>query len=257
MDDMLRVCLAFRVSGGSSANSSDNQTFKSLGAFGKTLSDVHLVENSPYMKKLQEEKLAQWIDQGLKVHWHERIEDLPVADGKTYTMVAAHEFFDALPIHMFEKRAEGWREVFVDLEKPQTAQEASTILIPGQPDPQSTNLGAKKTSTPEAEPKLRFVVSPSATLAANLLVREDDARFKGLSQGTRVEVCPDLYGLGAAAAKLVKSCGAGLVIDYGDERFFNHSFRVSVRPVYAAFGLQAAFLADILFICRLLKITSL
>lgn len=176
------------------------------------------------MKKLQEEKLAHWIQQGLNVHWHERIEDVPVADESTYTMVAAHEFFDALPIHMFEKRAEGWREVFVDLEKPQTAQEAtSKILLPGQPLRQNGN----KASSPEAAPKLRFVVSPSATLAANLLVREDDARFKGLSQGTRVEVCPDLYGLGAAAAKLVKPCGAGLVIDYGDEKFFNHSFRVS------------------------------
>lgn len=206
MDDMLR-------------------TFKSLGAFGKTLTDVHLVENSPYMKKLQERKLAHWQAQGLTIHWHDRIETVPVADEKTYTMVAAHEFFDALPIHMFEKRAEGWREVFVDLEKPQTAQEAtSKILLPGQA-PQAAIVGAKKSTPPELPPKLRFVVSPSATLAANLLVREDDTRFKGLSEGTRVEVCPDLYGLGAAAARLVKPCGAGLVIDYGDDRFFNHSFR--------------------------------
>ena len=175
------------------------------------------------MKKLQEEKLSVWIKQGLRIHWHDRIENVPVTDEKTFTMLAAHEFFDALPIHMFEKRAEGWREVFVDIDKAQTAQEAtSKILIPGQ-----SSMAGTKGNAPDPTPKLRFVVSPSATLAANLLVREGDTRFKGLSQGTRVEVCPDLYGLGASAANLVKPCGAGLVIDYGEDRFFNHSFRVS------------------------------
>lgn len=222
MDDMLRV------SGSSSEYHSHTehsffQTFKSIGAFGKTVTDVHLVENSPYMKKLQEEKLSPWIKQGLRVHWHGRIENVPIIDEKTFTMLAAHEFFDALPIHMFEKRAEGWREVFVDIDKAQTAQEAtSKIIIPGQ-----SPMAGSRGSAPDIAPKLRFVVSPSATLAANLLVREEDTRFKGLSQGTRVEVCPDLYGLGAAAANLVKPCGAGLIIDYGDDRFFNHSFRVS------------------------------
>lgn len=178
------------------------------------------------MKQLQKEKLEPWTKQGVQLHWHERIEDVPVEGEDTFTMLVAHEFFDALPIHMFEKRAEGWREVFIDIEKPKTAEEAtSKILRPGQPS--QAAMSGKKAASSESVPKLRFVVSPSATLAANLLAREDDARFKGLSQGTRVEVCPDLYGLGAAAARLVQPCGAGLVIDYGDEKIFNHSFRVS------------------------------
>lgn len=178
------------------------------------------------MKKLQAEKLAHWIEQGVQVHWHERIENVPVEDQSTFTMLVAHEFFDALPIHMFEKRAEGWREVFVDIESQKPPSEnVSKILIPGQA--QSSSANNTDAGQLEATPKLRFAVSPSATLAVNLLVRNDDERFKGLSQGTRVEVCPDLYGIGAAAAKLVQPCGAGLVIDYGDERFFNHSFRVS------------------------------
>lgn len=178
------------------------------------------------MKKLLEEKLAHWIEQGVQVHWHERIENVPVEDHSTFTMLVAHEFFDALPIHMFEKRAEGWREVFVDIESQKPPSEnVSKILLPGQA--QSSSANSTMAGQPEAMPELRFAVSPSATLAVNLLVRNDDERFKGLSQGTRVEVCPDLYGIGAAAAKLVQPCGAGLIIDYGDDKFFNHSFRVS------------------------------
>lgn len=182
------------------------------------------------MKKLQEEKLAPWIQQGLQVHWHDRIENVPAEDNKTFTMLVAHEFFDALPIHMFEKRAEGWREVFVDIDVRKPLAENSSVLIPGA----NSHVATPKPAADD-KPKLRLVASPSATLAANLLVREDDKRFQGLSQGTRVEVCPDLYGIGAAAAKLVQPSGAGLIVDYGDERFFNHSFRVSGhvrRPVF-------------------------
>jgi NADH dehydrogenase [ubiquinone] 1 alpha subcomplex assembly factor 7 len=195
--------------------------------FGNTIREIHLVETSEYFKKLQKDKLNEWEQKGIRIHHHQGIQAVGTADSDTFTIIVAHEFFDALPIHMFEKRAEGWREVFVDLEKrPQTSNdERKKVLIPGQPAlPQV--IGGRTKVEDEVDPKLRFVASPSPTLAANLLVRNSDERFKGLSQGTRIEVCPDMYGIAAIAAKLVQPKGAGLVVDYGGDRFFNHSFRV-------------------------------
>lgn len=184
------------------------QTFKSIRAFGQTLTEVHLVETSPYMRALQKEKLAAY-DSALAIHWHDRIQDIPVEAEDTFTMIVAHEFFDALPIHAFEKRQSGFREVFVDL------------------DPASKPAVLTGDAENDALPtKLRYVLSPTPTLASRLLVSEKDERYKGLSEGMRVEMSPEAYEIAQYAAELVAKKGAGLVIDYGDEKFFSTSFRV-------------------------------
>jgi NADH dehydrogenase [ubiquinone] 1 alpha subcomplex assembly factor 7 len=54
---------------------------------------VHLVEMSPVLRKLQQEKL------GNKVHWHDSIESLP----QEPIIFLANEFFDALPVRQFVK----------------------------------------------------------------------------------------------------------------------------------------------------------
>ena len=70
--------------------------------------DIHLVEISPRLRELQQEKLAPT---GLAIHWHGRIEDLP--DGPA--IVIANEFFDALPIHQFQWANGQWAERVVGL----------------------------------------------------------------------------------------------------------------------------------------------
>ena len=40
---------------------------------------------------------------GLRIHWHDSIDDVPAANS-IYTMLVAHEFFDALPFHLIEVR---------------------------------------------------------------------------------------------------------------------------------------------------------
>lgn len=158
------------------------------------------------MRNLQKEKLASHAGK-YKLHWHDRIQEVPqVEDDKdVFTMVIAHEFFDALPIHLFEKRAQnqGFREVFVDVDTSIT-----------------TDIKDKET------PRLRYVVSPSTTLASRLLLPEEDKQLKELSDGARVEICPEAYEIAANAAKLVSGKGAGLIIDYGAEQIFGNSFRV-------------------------------
>jgi NADH dehydrogenase [ubiquinone] 1 alpha subcomplex assembly factor 7 len=64
------------------------------------------VESSPALRAVQEKKLHAWSGagkSGLELHWHDSIDDIPTADG-LYTMLVAHEFFDALPFHLIEVR---------------------------------------------------------------------------------------------------------------------------------------------------------
>jgi NADH dehydrogenase [ubiquinone] 1 alpha subcomplex assembly factor 7 len=78
---------------------------------------VHLVEASPYLRKLQASSLAPGCEvstatidgttvslptvttvQGIKVHWHDDLDTVP----KSSHYVVTHEFFDALPVFSFE-----------------------------------------------------------------------------------------------------------------------------------------------------------
>jgi NADH dehydrogenase [ubiquinone] 1 alpha subcomplex assembly factor 7 len=67
--------------------------------FSKGLQDIHLVETSPAMRALQKEKLHSSVKEaGCQLHWHDSIDAIPPSDA--FPMVVAHEFFDALPVHM-------------------------------------------------------------------------------------------------------------------------------------------------------------
>lgn len=63
---------------------------------------IHLVETSLSMRELQKEKLQAISQQHhCEIHWHDTINDIPPSSGE-YTMLVAHEFFDALPIHVVQ-----------------------------------------------------------------------------------------------------------------------------------------------------------
>lgn len=63
--------------------------------------NIHLVEISPTLQKIQKEKLK-----GLDINWHEDINNLP----KLPTIFLANEFFDALPIDQFIYHDRQWYE---------------------------------------------------------------------------------------------------------------------------------------------------
>ncbi len=67
---------------------------------------VHLVEMSPALRKVQEETLAGC---GVEVSWHVDLAEVP----RGPAIVVANEFFDALPVHHYERLADGWRERLV------------------------------------------------------------------------------------------------------------------------------------------------
>jgi NADH dehydrogenase [ubiquinone] 1 alpha subcomplex assembly factor 7 len=66
---------------------------------------IHLVETSPYLRECQAAALGAHRPQ-----WQASLSEVP--DGSL--LLVANEFFDALPIHQFELRPEGWRERVVE-----------------------------------------------------------------------------------------------------------------------------------------------
>ncbi len=104
--------------------------------------------------------------------WHDRVETLPDLP----LFLVANEFFDALPIRQFERKADGWAERHVGLR--------DGCLAPG--------LG----------PVTRY-----PALAARL----GDTR-----PGDVVEICPALPAIAAAiGARIAAAGGVALIVDYG------------------------------------------
>ncbi|XP_047243550.1 protein arginine methyltransferase NDUFAF7, mitochondrial isoform X2 [Girardinichthys multiradiatus] len=154
---------------------------------------VHLVEVSPALSRLQAETLtgkrnmeASSEDDPVYRHgetaarvsvsWYRLLEDVPAA----FSIFVAHEFFDALPIHKFQRTEKGWREVLVDIE-------------PADPD------------------RLRFVVAPTPTLASSTLVQADERR-------DHVEVCAEGGVIVQQLARRIEEeGGAALIADYGHD----------------------------------------
>lgn len=76
--------------------------FKHFARAGVKVSEVHLVETSPSMKSLQAENVRPSAEsQGYTVAWKDSLDDVPEEKSK-FTMVLAHEFFDALPFHLIQ-----------------------------------------------------------------------------------------------------------------------------------------------------------
>jgi NADH dehydrogenase [ubiquinone] 1 alpha subcomplex assembly factor 7 len=209
-------------------------TSEKLGHFGKTIDTVHLVEASLDLRKEQqtslEKALGHLIDfefviafqdsieknnkstgqdkanatpkNGkipIRVQWHDdfssfqhtRNKDMPV-------FMVLQEFIDALPVHVFEKSQEGWRERLVDVVSRED----------NPPNPDHTPL----------VPRLRQVLAPQVTPASDLLLPADSPQYKNSPVGTVVEICPEaIFLIQDMTTVLDESGGVALMIDYGQE----------------------------------------
>jgi SAM-dependent MidA family methyltransferase len=71
---------------------------------------VHLIEISPALQRLQEQRLG---DLEVPILWHSAIEDVPSGPA----IVLANEFIDALPVHQAVKQPDGWHERMIDVDR--------------------------------------------------------------------------------------------------------------------------------------------
>ncbi|KAF4571221.1 hypothetical protein EYR36_008550 [Pleurotus pulmonarius] len=163
---------------------------------------VQLVETSPAMRRAQENTLQNFTDaRDWELRWHNSIEEIsPETD--EYTILVAHEFFDALPIHIVEKTQKGWQELLVA-----SASDANSSIAPS--------------------PRLKAVLSPEPSPVSSLLGMSSQ-RFLKLPIGTRIEVSPSSFKISRRIGELIAGSstgGSALVIDYGGDKAFNNSFR--------------------------------
>ncbi|MGQ4273316.1 class I SAM-dependent methyltransferase [Terrihabitans sp. B22-R8] len=132
---------------------------------------VHLVETSPVLRQAQKATLG---DFGVPLAWHDRLDAVPEGP----VIVLANEFFDALPVHHYERTNDGWRERVVGLA------ENGTLALGLTPYP-----------VPEAVIPVLLRASPVGSIA---------------------ETSPDsLAVMTRLAERLGKSGGAALIVDYG------------------------------------------
>lgn len=141
--------------------------------------DLHLVESSPGLVAAQQKALA-----GHKVTWHAHLDRVP--DGPL--VLIANEFFDALPVHQFERTEAGWVERLVGI------------------DPETGGL--------------RFTrASRAAGTRAPIADELRKAPLQAVPLGSVSEVAPQGLALARAiGSRLKRFAGVALIVDYGPAR---------------------------------------
>ncbi|KAE8223599.1 hypothetical protein CF319_g3385 [Tilletia indica] len=251
------------------------RTFSNFPSLLRALTSIDLVETSPTLRKLQRSVLESICaklgkkpvfiedqedveatkteeeqsgdEREIRVRWYDRPESIPVRPD-VWTAVVAHEFFDALPINIFERTGSGWREIFVDIKRhsttalgireERTRNSAITVLRPPSSSPSLISSPKPLSSLPTTEPEFALTLSPGPTPLAHLLAASN-ARFDAYAPGQRVEVSAEAWAAARAVGRLVSGRkdegeveggerfvgGAGLIVDYGGEQAFSDSFR--------------------------------
>ncbi|ORY91491.1 S-adenosyl-L-methionine-dependent methyltransferase [Leucosporidium creatinivorum] len=234
------------------------RTFKSLPKHSSPpVTSIHLVENSEALREEQKKKLQAGGFGDIPVSWWGSVDEVPPTNDE-FTVIVAHEFFDALPIHVFENTSNGWREVMVDIADPKA------IIIPGKPrkplrlvlspspTPASTlytrlSTLAEETTPPTPSPSASSALSfdttlppahspspaPRAAASASSSSPQQQsisptlARFARLPEGSRMEISPASWEVARGMGRLLggERGGAGLVVDYGDAKAFGRSWR--------------------------------
>ncbi|KAL1405195.1 hypothetical protein Q8F55_008820 [Vanrija albida] len=175
-----------------------DDVLRTFQRFGKpTINTIHLVENSENLQSVQRQKLSPRAkDLGADLVWNEQVDMIPQSDD--FTFVIAHEFFDAMPIHILQRTDEGFREVKVGKN---ASYEPST-----------------------SSPRFSLGLDREQSFMSSLLPASS-TRFSSLPIGSQLEVSPDSSRIIRSVGSLMSNGGAGLVVDYGGDKAYASSFR--------------------------------
>ena len=138
---------------------------------------------------------------GVPVAWHETLDGVP--DGPT--ILIAHEFFDAMPVHQFTRTERGWCERLV-------ATRGSVARTQSESD--------EKDEDASGEDALEMVLSPGLTPAGALMIPR---RLEGMPEDVKgglrqLEISPRTLAIWErVAARVERHGGAALAVDYGEE----------------------------------------
>ncbi|XP_057668926.1 protein arginine methyltransferase NDUFAF7, mitochondrial isoform X1 [Diorhabda carinulata] len=167
---------------------------------------LQLVEVSPTLSEIQAKKLCNQstligekvpvyrtgiTKEGIPINWYKQLSDVP----RCFSLLIAHEFFDALPIHKFHKTYSGYKEVLIDI------------------DP------SYELNNENLEPKFRYVLSRHETPIQKKLISPHEKR-------DHVEISPDSMIIQRDICERLKySGGLALICDYGHYGSGTDTFR--------------------------------
>nr|CAD7430989.1 unnamed protein product [Timema monikensis] len=180
------------------------RVFAKFGA--ANIVSLHLVELSPHLSRIQAQRLCGDTTKenepnsvenhyrsgtslhGTPVFWYHRLQDVP----RYFSCVVANEFFDALPVHKFQKTGAGWREILIDID-------------------------------PNDENKFKYVISRGETLASRLFIKKTECR-------NHLEVSPEsAVIIQHIVDRLEEDGGIALLADYGHNGTNTDTFRAFKR----------------------------
>eukprot|EP00899_Mesostigma_viride_P008900 jgi/Mesvir1/18010/Mv09343-RA.1 len=188
---------------------------------------------------------CQLAGMSIPVEWHRSLDTVPQGPA----IIIAHEFFDALPVHQFQKTERGWCERLVDLapppaegETPDNRASPFRIVLSNRPTPASQAFvpfrlraaaRAHLTNTAQKE------APPGANKEGPIGASQDGSSGVDASTGsipssavpahescTRMEVCPKGIALAQEiAARVGRHGGGALIIDYGSDEIVADSLQ--------------------------------
>ena len=104
----------------------------------------------------------------MQVRWHRSLDDVR---GDLPALYIAHEFFDALPVHHFQRTSRGWRERLVDVSQdPTDPHHLRLVLAPNETPASKLLLPPRLAGLTPAESKTSLVIGYH--LLANGMHRE-------------------------------------------------------------------------------------
>lgn len=183
------------------------KVFTQLKLAGKF--SMHLVEISPTLSKIQAQRFCynhRYIGDdpevpyyqmgetatGTEAYWYNRLEDVP----QGFSLIVAHEFFDALPIHKMQKENGLWKEVLIDVNDKKSAKEAD----------------------------FRFVMSKSQTPMSKIYQPGDYEQRECLEYSLETDRIIKMI-----SKRIYADGGIGLIMDYGHYGEKTDTFRVCLK----------------------------